>query len=102
MKKQTEEQIFQVPMAFGKGDDMILEFYICKTNEINPHRDIRELGIVVYEKDKTLRESDEFRQMDNCNEFDVEEIEKLIKFLNKAKRQIKKFNENSKPTENAD
>ena len=86
-------------MVWNKGDDMILEFYVCKTNDINPYRDIRELGIVIYEKDKTLRESDEFRQIDNYNEFDVEEIEKLIKYLHKVKKHIKTFNENSKPTE---
>ncbi len=97
--KKIDEQIFQVPMVWNKGDDMILEFYVCKTNDINPYRDIRELGIVIYEKDKTLRESDEFRQIDNYNEFDVEEIEKLIKYLHKVKKHIKTFNENSKPTE---
>ena len=97
--KKIDEQIFQVPMVWNKGDDMILEFYVCKTNDINPYRDIRELGVVVYEKDKTLRESDEFRQVDNLNEFGVEEIEKLIKFLHKVKKHIKTFNDNSKPAE---
>ena len=94
-----KDTTLEVPMAFSRGDDMILEFYVCETNELNPYREIKKLGICVYEKDKQRRESDEFRQMDNCNDFDVNEIEKLIKFLHKAKNHIKKFNANSKPTE---
>ena len=94
--KNIDEQIFQVPMVWNKGDDMMLEFFVCKTNEINPNRDIRELGIVVYEKDKNLRESDQYRQIDNSNDFGVEDVEKLIKYLHKVKKHIKTFNENSK------
>ena len=90
--KGIDEQVFQFPMTFNKGNDMILEFYVCKTNEINPHRETRELGVVLYEKDNEIRESNKFRQLDNDDEFGVEEIESLIKYLNKVKRHIKDFN----------
>jgi hypothetical protein len=97
--KKIEEECFKVPMCWNKGDDMILEFYVCTTNELNPYRDIKELGIVVYESNDEKRKSDEFRQLDNYNDLGVEEIEKLIKYLHKVKKHIKSFNENSKPTE---
>ena len=96
---KIEEQMFQFPMTFNKGNDMILEFFVCGTNELNPHRKIKELGIVIYEKDVEKRKSDEYRQLDNSNQMGVEEIEALIKYLYKIKKHIKKFNENSKPTE---
>lgn len=95
--KKIEDQIFQVPMVANEGSDMILEFFVCKTNEIKPYRDIRELGIVVYEKDKNARESDDYRQLDNIEELDIEQIEELIKYLQKVKKHVKKFNENSTP-----
>lgn len=81
----------------SRDRDMVLEFYICETNELNPHREIKELGIVMYEKDDDVRNSDNFRQMDNSNDFGIEEIDALIKYLCKAKKHIKTFNENSKP-----
>jgi hypothetical protein len=96
---KIEDQIFQFPMTFNKGNDMLLEFFVCKTNEVDPYREVRELGIVIYEKDEEKRISNEYRQMDNMNEFGVDEIEKLIKYLQKVKKHIKTFNDNSKPTE---
>ena len=96
---KTEEQVFQFPMTFNKGDDMILEFFVCGTNELNPYRTIKELGVVLYEKDNELRKSDEYRQLDNRNKIGIEEIEALIKYLHKVKKHIKTFNKNSKPTE---
>jgi hypothetical protein len=96
---KIEDQIFQFPMTFNKGNDMLLEFFVCKTNDIDPYREVRELGIVIYEKDEEKRISNEYRQMDNMNEFGVDEIEKLIKYLQKVKKHIKTFNDNSKPTE---
>lgn len=97
--KKIEKQVFSVPMVWNKGDDMTLEFYVCQTNELNPYREIRELGIVVYESEEKKRNSDEFRQLDNSNDFGIEEIERLIKYLQKVKKHIKVFNENSKPEE---
>ncbi|HBL77726.1 MAG: hypothetical protein A2W90_02535 [Bacteroidetes bacterium GWF2_42_66] len=96
---KIEEQVFQFPMTFNKENDMILEFFVCGTNELNPHREIKELGVVIYEKDEEKRKSDNYRQMDNMNELGVVEIEKLIKYLQKVKKHIKTFNENSKPSE---
>lgn len=94
--KNLENETFSIPMGWNKGGNLQMEIYICDTNELNPHRNIKELGIVVIDKEK--QSSGEFVQIDNGNDFGVEEIEKLIKFLNKAKKHIKKFNENSKPT----
>ena len=94
--KKLENETFSIPMGWNKGGELQMEIYICDTNELNPHRNIKELGIVVIDKEK--QSSGEFVQIDNGNDFGVEEIEKLIKFLNKAKKHIKKFNENSKPT----
>jgi len=96
---KVEEQVFQFPMTFNKENDMILEFFVCGTNELNPYREIKELGVVIYEKEVEKRKSDDYRQMDNMNELGVVEIEKLIKYLQKVKKHIKTFNENSKPSE---
>ena len=96
---KIEEQVITFPFCFNKANDMLLEFFVCKTNELNPNRKIRELGIVIYEKYEEKRKSDEYRQMDNMNELGVVEIEKLIKYLQKVKKHIKTFNENSKPIE---
>ena len=93
----TDEQVFSIPMTFNRGNDMILEFFVCQTNELNPHREIKELGIVLYEKDFEVRQSDKFRQLDNNNEMGVEEIESLIKYLQKVKKHIKNFNDKSIP-----
>jgi hypothetical protein len=42
-------------MIFNKENDMILEFFICGTNELNSHREIKELWVVIYEKDEEKR-----------------------------------------------
>ena len=97
--KSVEDQVFQVPMTFNRGDDMVLEFYVCRTNELNPHREIRELGVIMYESTEEKRKLDDYKQMDNMNEIGVDEIEKLIKYLQKVKKHVKHFNENSKPDE---
>jgi len=96
--KKIEEQVLTFPFCFNKANDMLLEFFVCQTNELNPYRETRELGIVIYEKDEEKRKSADYRQMDNMNEFGVDEIEKLIKYLQKVKKHIKTFNENSKPS----
>lgn len=96
---KIEDQVITFPFYFNRSNDMLLEFFVCKTNELSPYREVRELGIVIYEKDDEKRKSDEYRQMDNINEFGIDEIEKLIKYLQKVKKHIKTFNENSKPFE---
>ena len=32
MKTKVEDITFEVPIVFSRGDDMILEFYVCETN----------------------------------------------------------------------
>lgn len=95
MNNEIENQIFSIPMGWNKGGNLQMEIYICKTNELNPHRNIKELGIVIIDKEK--QSTDNFVQIDNSNEFGFEEIERLIKFLRKAKTHIQRFNANSKP-----
>ena len=97
-KKSWEDDCFSIPMTMNKNRKMKMELYICQTNEIKPYRSIRELGVVVF--DESNEPSDYPIQIDNGNDFGIEEIERLIKFLNKAKRNIKKFNENSLPINN--
>ena len=96
---KIEDQVLQFPMTLTEQDDMILEFFVCKTNDLNPYREIKELGIVIYERNEEKRKSDDYRQIDNFDELGLEDIEKLIKYLQKAKRHIKTFNENSKQLE---
>lgn len=93
---KISEEIFKVPMFGSNQQEMTLELFVVKTNELNPTRDILELGFVMYDKNDELRKSNDYTQFDNCNDFGVEEIEKLIKYLNKIKKHIKKYNDNSK------
>ena len=95
MSAKIEKEVFRVPMVYKDSHTMVIEFYICETNETYPHRDIKELGIVVYEGDDTKWKSklNDPIQLDNGNDFDVEQIGKLIKYLQKAKKHIKTFNE---------
>ncbi len=97
MKTKIENEVFTIPMGGNKSSEMTLEFYVCETNELFPERDIKELGLVMYESDKEARNSEGWRQFDNDNDFTVQEIEKLIKYLQKVKKHIKAFNANSKP-----
>jgi len=62
-----------------------LEFYVCETNEINPSRDILEMGIVVIGKDMQLD-----------GDLDESELDSLIDYLQDCQRYIKQFNKNSK------
>lgn len=94
-----EKEVFRIPMAYKDSQSMVLEFFICETNEVEPERDTRELGVVIYEGDVEKRKdkSSNSIQLDNSNDFNVEKIDALIKYLKKAKKHIKFFNENSKP-----
>ncbi len=67
-----------------------IEFYCAQTNECNPYRKIRELGVVIYDN-KGL-------QIDFC--FQPDELEYLIKYLNDLNDHVKEFNLNSKPESN--
>ena len=65
-----------------------LEFFVVDTNEVNPMRKTKEVGIIVYDKNKQL-------------DFDLDEeaVKSLIKYLNESLEYITEFNKNSKPTE---
>ena len=54
---KIEEQVFQFPMTFNKGDDMILEFFVCGTNELNPYREIKRIGCGYLRKKTKKKES---------------------------------------------
>jgi len=95
--KKISEETFTVPMFGTNQEEMTLELFVVKTNELNPTRDILELGFVMYNKNEELRKSNDSIQFDNDNDFGIEEIEKLIKYLNKIKKHIKNYNDNSKP-----
>lgn len=64
-----------------------LEIHICDTNELNPYRDIKEIGIVVLNR--------EGLQLNVS--IDENELESLIEYLRNAQRHIDNFNRNSKP-----
>ena len=79
-----ENQVYRIEMS----DKYKLELYVCDTNELNPHRDIKEIGVVVFKDGE---------QIDG----DIDEIglDSLIKFLTDCKKHILEFNANSKPTD---
>lgn len=81
-----ENQVYRIEMS----DKYRLEFYVCDTNELKPHRDIKEIGVVVFKDGE---------QIDG----DIDEmgLDSLIKFLTDCKEHISKFNANSKPTDEA-
>lgn len=79
-----ENQVYRIEMS----DKYKLELYVCDTNELNPHRDIKEIGVVVFKDGE---------QIDG----DIDEmgLDSLIKFLTDCKQHISTFNANSKPTD---
>jgi hypothetical protein len=79
-----ENQVYRIEMS----DKYKLELYVCDTNKLNPHRDIKEIGVVVFKDGE---------QIDG----DIDEmgLDSLIKFLTDCKEHISKFNANSKPTD---
>lgn len=79
-----ENQVYRIKMS----DKYKLELYVGDTNELNPHRNIKEIGVLVFK---------ECEQIDG----DINEIglDSLIKFLTDCKEHISKFNDNSKPTD---
>ena len=77
-----ENQIYRINMESG-GD---LEFYVCGTNELNPYKETREIGIQLIIEEKQLDAS-----------LDLNELYSLIKYLNDCKEYIVKYNEASVP-----
>jgi len=71
------------------SDDSEIEFYTVSTNELNPYREVKELGIVILHG-KTQLDFD-FNEM---------EIEELIEYLQGVKKYVSQFNLNSKPVIN--
>ena len=96
-REKIEKQVINFPICFNDRNDMVLEFYVCETNTTEPYKPIKELGITIYDKNEEKRNSDDYVQGDNMYELGVDEIENLIKYLQKVKRHIKNFNEKSKP-----
>lgn len=71
-------------------DNKTIEFFCCVTNDLNPTRDIRELGIVVFDKDGLQIYFD----------FDEKEFDSLIDYLIRLRDYCKEFNKNTKPIDN--
>lgn len=77
-----ENNIYRVSLT----DSHELEFYICGTNELDPYRETREVGIYVLKGEMQLDAGLNASQLDS-----------LIKYLEDAKSYITKFNRESKP-----
>ena len=80
-----ENQIYRVNMK-SKVD---LEFYVCGTNEINPYRETREIGIQLIIEEKQLDAG-----------LDVNELNSFIDYLTKCRDYIVDYNSKSIPIEN--
>lgn len=80
-----ENQIYRINMESG-GD---LEFYVCGTNEINPYRETREIGIQLIIEEKQLDAG-----------LDVNELNSFIDYLTKCRDYIVDYNSKSIPIEN--
>ena len=76
-----ENQIYRIELT----DESKIEFYVCSTNEINPHRKIKEIGVCVLGK---------VIQLDG--ELEISELDSLISYLKDCRKYIKEYNENSK------
>ena len=77
-----ENNIYRLKLT----DKSSLEFYVSSTNEINPTRYIKELGVCVL--------GNSF-QLDG--DLDLTQLNSLISYLEDCRDYIKEFNENSKP-----
>jgi len=79
-----ENQIYRVELT----DESKLEFYVCSTNELNPHRTIKELSVCVLGK---------VIQLDGG--LDLMELNSLISYLQDCREYIQEYNDNSKPNQ---
>lgn len=73
-----ENQIYRLKLSKKKT----LEFFIADTNEIEPFKRTKELGIVVIGSNTQLDD-----------ELDVKELDSLISFLRDCKSYISEYNE---------
>ena len=80
-----ENQIYRVNME-SKVD---LEFYVCGTNELNPYKETREIGIQLIIEEKQLDAG-----------LDVNELNSFINYLTKCRDHIIDYNSKSIPVEN--
>jgi hypothetical protein len=101
MKKiKIEDQVFKIQMSGNSKRSLTLEFYVCNSNELNPYRETKELGVILYDTDEALRKSNEYIQYNNDDEIGINEVDELVKYLQKAKKHIKQFNDKSQPVNN--
>ena len=82
---KMENQIYRAQLTNGGK----LELYVCTMNEINPYRNIKELGVSVLGK---------VIQLDG--NLGLNELDSLISYLQDCREYIKEYNENSKPCAN--
>ncbi len=80
-----ENQIYRVNME-SKVD---LEFYVCGTNELNPYKETREIGIQLIIEEKQLDAG-----------LDVNELNSFLDYLTKCRDYIIDYNSKSIPVEN--
>jgi hypothetical protein len=76
---KMDNQIYRIRMP----DNKTLEFYICDTNEIEPYKKTKEMGIVFLGDNK---------QVDGGLNYD--ELSSLINFLENCKEYIGDYNNN--------
>lgn len=74
-------QVYRLKMT-GNISDATLEVNVFDTNTVEPRKDIKELGIVVFDKNGM--------QLDS--HLSLDEIESLINYLTACKTYIKTFN----------
>lgn len=77
-----ENHIYRVSLT----DSHELELFICGTNELDPYRETRELGIYVLKGEMQLDAG-----------LGEAELDSLIQYLQDARSYITKFNIESKP-----
>ena len=80
-----ENQIYRVNME----SQVDLEFYVCGTNELNPYKETREIGIQLIIEEKQLDAG-----------LDVNELNSFIDYLTKCRDYIIDYNSKSIPVEN--
>lgn len=76
-----DNQIYRIKMSDNKS----LEIYICNTNEVEPYKKTKEIGIIILEKDS---------QIDG--QLNTNELSSLIKYLESCKEYIDEYNSLSK------
>ena len=77
-----ENQIYRINMESG----IDLEFYFCGTNELNPYKETREIGIQLIIEEKQLDAG-----------LDANELNSFIDYLTKCRDYIVDFNSKSIP-----